>query len=69
MVSSSLKTFKANGNKNGGGLLKVDDVGSVTDLAEGKLDTTGFFNLPVCSGEVAHKRWGSAPSTEDNWPC
>lgn len=33
------------------------------------ITTPGFFRIPVCTGEMAHKAWGNALESDDLYPC
>ncbi|GMG12973.1 unnamed protein product [Aspergillus oryzae] len=73
IVASTVRSYQANGNKNGWTLKSMGDVQSVDDLNLDALITyqigaAGFSTLPLCSAEEAHLNWGIGKDT-DNYPC
>ncbi|CAG8207143.1 unnamed protein product [Penicillium salamii] len=74
IIVGSVKTYKQNGNENGGG--KADATKSGTFDALKKLDVTtpGFMRLPVCSETLARKSWENSDKTDatrdrEGFPC
>lgn len=70
---SSLNTFEANGNKNGG-TPASPGVGADTlnDIQDMEIRASGVVNIPVCTIEEARRNWedvfyGLPPSA--NYPC
>jgi hypothetical protein len=56
--SSAVRTFKANGNKNGAqSSLNYTDQGVIEDFSSQGIRSTGFTNFPVCSGKTAFVNW------------
>ncbi|KAB8277072.1 hypothetical protein BDV30DRAFT_223672 [Aspergillus minisclerotigenes] len=73
IVASTVRSYQANGNKNGWKLKSMGEVESVDDLHVDALITyqigaPGFSTLPLCSAEEAHLNWGIGKVT-DNYPC
>ncbi|KAE8149794.1 hypothetical protein BDV25DRAFT_172654 [Aspergillus avenaceus] len=73
IVSSTVRSYRKNGNKNGWKLKSMGDVDTVDDLdvdglVSHQIGAAGFSTLPLCSAEEAHMNWGSGKKT-DNYPC
>lgn len=68
IVIGSIRTFRAN-NGNGGSSSDFTNVDVAYALSNLDLTTPGFARLPVCSGEAAHKAWGSEDPAGSKWPC
>ena len=70
LSSSSVRTYKNNGNKNGADFVDVTNRGSFDDLMKNDVTTPGFIRLPVCSPEQAYKNWDDiGPGNDPNYPC
>ncbi|KXH62440.1 glycosylhydrolase family 18-6 [Colletotrichum nymphaeae SA-01] len=74
LIKGAVRTYLANGGKNGGGFANVDDEGVQDDLLDVDVTTPGFIRIPVCSAERAFQRWESATRDEtkgstENYPC
>lgn len=70
IIKGSVKTFKANGNKNGDAKpVDYTHIDSILDLAEGNLEVTGLYRLPVCSHGNAWDAWKAGPRDSDIFPC
>ena len=67
LVISSVKAFKANGNKNGL-KLNLKDPKTVDRLFDEGLRTAGVTSLPICTGKEAWDNWAQAKDTP-NFPC
>lgn len=68
IVIGSIRTFRAN-NGNGGGPSDFTNTDVASALSGLDLTTPGFARLPVCSGETAHKIWGTEGPSGSKWPC
>ncbi|KAK4125717.1 hypothetical protein N657DRAFT_569661, partial [Parathielavia appendiculata] len=70
LIRGSVRTWMANGKRNGGGFPDTSDQGTAHALMSVDITTPGFVRLPVCSPEVAFRGWekgGHAPTA--NYPC
>ena len=72
--SRSVKTYKQNGNENGGGKADATDSGTFNALRNSDITTPGFMRLPVCSESLARESWENADSTDatrdkEGFPC
>jgi hypothetical protein len=70
----SVKTYKQNGNENGGGRADPTDSGTFDALKQMDITTPGFMRLPVCSQTMARRSWENADKTDatrkkDGFPC
>lgn len=71
LIKGSVRTYRQNGNTNGGGVADVNNQGTIDDLLDNQdITTPGFIRIPVCSPEQARTSWkladkGSTP----NYPC
>jgi hypothetical protein len=70
----SVKTYKQNGNENGGGRADPTDSGTFDALKKMDITTPGFMRLPVCSETLARKSWENSDKTDatrnkDGFPC
>jgi len=69
-----VRTYKQNGDQNGGDLADPTDSGSFDSLVKDDITTPGYIRLPVCSETLARKSWENADKTsgtrdKDNFPC
>ncbi|KAK9855849.1 hypothetical protein MYU51_001467 [Penicillium brevicompactum] len=74
IIIGSVKTYKQNGNENGGGKADATDSGTFNALRNSDITTPGFMRLPVCSESLARKSWENADSTDatrdkEGFPC
>ncbi|KGO70456.1 Peptidoglycan-binding Lysin subgroup [Penicillium italicum] len=74
IIIGSVKTYKQNGNENGGGKANPKDSGTFEALKRMDITTPGFMRLPVCSETLARKSWENADKTEiirdrEGFPC
>lgn len=70
IVNGSVRTYVANGNKNGGAAADPSDTSTMGDLYDQDITTPGYIRLPVCSGQTAFWNWEEySDRTLDNWPC
>jgi GH18 family chitinase len=70
LIRGSVRTWMANGKRNGGGFPDVSDRGTADALMTVDVTTPGFVRLPVCSPEVAFKGWEWAVANPTaNYPC
>lgn len=71
IITGSVRTFKANGSKNGGAkpvdYTKTDSILGIADPAS--FPIAGMFRLPVCPPATAWKSWEEKPRNADNFPC
>lgn len=70
----SVKTYKQNGNENGGGPADTTDDGTFEALKKADITTPGFMRLPVCSESLARKSWENSDKTDatrnkEGFPC
>ncbi|OQE95560.1 hypothetical protein PENNAL_c0002G07921 [Penicillium nalgiovense] len=70
----SVKTYKQNGNENGGGKADATDSGTFDALRKLDVTTPGFMRLPVCSETLARKSWEYSDKTDatrdkEGFPC
>src|SRR4051812_6620930 len=70
----SVKTYKQNGNENGGGKANATDSGTFDALRKLDVTTPGFMRLPVCSETLARKSWENSDKTDatrdkEGFPC
>ena len=73
-LTRSVKTYKQNGNENGGGKANPKDSGTFDSLKKMDITTPGFMRLPVCSETLARKSWENADKTDatrnkEGFPC
>ncbi|KAI1120979.1 hypothetical protein F5Y10DRAFT_289094 [Nemania abortiva] len=76
LVAGSLKTFEANGNKNGAGPLDIGNSATVEELYDHNVTSPGYIRLPVCSAQLAFYNWDSVLGKDDDpklldpvYPC
>ncbi|CAI7654484.1 unnamed protein product [Penicillium discolor] len=74
IIIGSVKTYKQNGNENGGASANPKDSGTFGALKKLDITTPGFMRLPVCSETLARKSWENADKTDttrhkDGFPC
>lgn len=71
LVIGSVRTWRANGNENGGDVLDPINGGSVRgELVDLDITTPGYVRLPVCSGDRAYQSWDtSSEGSSTNYPC
>ncbi|KAJ5519173.1 Peptidoglycan-binding Lysin subgroup [Penicillium expansum] len=74
IIIGSVRTYKQNGNENGGGMADPTDSGTFEALKQMDITTPGFMRLPVCSETLARTSWENADKTEatrnkDGFPC
>jgi GH18 family chitinase len=70
LIRGSVRTWVANGRKNGGGFADPTDRGTADALMSLDVTTPGFVRLPVCGPEVAFKQWDwNVDSPTANYPC
>ncbi|KAJ5415834.1 hypothetical protein N7465_004529 [Penicillium sp. CMV-2018d] len=74
IIIGSVKTYKQNGNENGGGKADATDSGTFDALRKMDVTTPGFMRLPVCSEALARKSWENADKTDatrkkEGFPC
>ncbi|CAI7650985.1 unnamed protein product [Penicillium discolor] len=74
IIIGSVKTYKQNGNENGGGKANPKDSGTFDALKKMEITTPGFMRLPVCSETLARKSWENADDTDatrkkEGFPC
>lgn len=67
-LSSSVNSFRANGNKNGY-KAALDDEKTLSDMAENGVIAAGVINFPICSGKEASKNWFDGSEDNPNYPC
>ncbi|RDL39921.1 uncharacterized protein BP5553_04261 [Venustampulla echinocandica] len=70
IVTSSINSYKANGNKPGF-VLDMSKGSSVDELASKGVQAAGVFTLPICTREEAWYNWFDGPlaSKAKNYPC
>ncbi|KAJ5412524.1 uncharacterized protein N7487_006883 [Penicillium crustosum] len=64
IITGSVKTYKQNGNENGGGKADPKDPGTFDALKKMDITTPGFMHLPVCSETLARKSLENADTTD-----
>ncbi|KAK0117589.1 hypothetical protein ONS95_011925 [Cadophora gregata] len=71
LATSSVNSFKANGNKNGWKIPDpATDTDSMWDIAENGVRAKGMFNVPICSGyEALSNLIDRIGEKKGNWPC
>jgi hypothetical protein len=72
IVKGSVRTYKQNGNKNGGGISDITNSGTLEDLTNQDITTPGYMRLPVCPPDYAFKAWDNpkrADKDDPMWPC
>ncbi|CAG8890307.1 unnamed protein product [Penicillium egyptiacum] len=74
IIIGAVKTYKQNGEENGGGLADPSNDGTFDALVNQDITTPGYIRLPVCSETMARKSWENADDTDgtrdkDNFPC
>ncbi|CAG8003003.1 unnamed protein product [Penicillium nalgiovense] len=74
IIVGSVKTYKQNGNENGGDIADPTDSGTFDALKEMDITTPGFMRLPVCTQAMARRSWENADKADatrkkDNFPC
>lgn len=74
ILSRSVKTYKQNGNENGGGKADPTNSGTFNALSQSDITTPGFMRLPVCSETLARKSWENSDKTDatrdkEGFPC
>jgi hypothetical protein len=70
LIRGSVRTWMANGKRNGGGFPDISDRGTADALMSVDVTTPGFVRLPVCSPEVAFKGWEyNVAYPTANYPC
>lgn len=68
VLSSSISSFRANGNKNGY-KATLHDKNTLWDMAEDGVTAAGVTNFPICSGKEASDNWMNGPEENPNYPC
>ncbi len=68
ILSSSVNSFRANGNKNGY-KAALDDQNTLWDMAENGVIAAGVINFPICSGKEASENWSKGSNDNPNYPC
>lgn len=71
IITGSVRTFKANGNKNDGAKpVDYTSADSILGIADPQtFPIPGVFRLPVCSPDTAWKSWNEKTRNADNYPC
>lgn len=70
LITGSVRTYKQNGQKNGGSSPDPRDGGTIDNLLKVDVTTPGYVRLPVCSPERAFQSWDtSSKGSSDNYPC
>ncbi|ERS96515.1 hypothetical protein HMPREF1624_06719 [Sporothrix schenckii ATCC 58251] len=70
IVNGSVRTYIANGHKNGGYSADPTDTSTMNSLYDQDITTPGYISLPVCSGQTAFRTWQlHSDRSLDNWPC
>ncbi|CAI7608393.1 unnamed protein product [Penicillium viridicatum] len=70
IVTGSVNTYVANGNKNGGKIADPGDSTTLDNLYDQDITTAGYIRLPVCSGDTAFWNWQEySDRTLAYWPC
>ncbi|KAJ6445148.1 Lysine--tRNA ligase [Purpureocillium lavendulum] len=74
IIIGAVKTYKQNGEENGGDLADPTDSGSFDSLVKDDVTTPGYIRLPVCSETLARTSWENADKTDgtrnkENFPC
>ncbi|PNY28259.1 Uncharacterized protein TCAP_01845 [Tolypocladium capitatum] len=70
LISGAVRSFKANGNKNGWGSPNLGNERVIADITENGIKTAGFIPIPVCGRQEAHDNWARHDVDRwDNYPC
>lgn len=70
LIKGSVRTYLANGGKNGGNVADPMNSGTIDGLLNVDITTPGYIRLPVCSPERAYQSWDtSAKNSSANHPC
>ena len=70
LINGSVRSYRANGNANGGPAADITNLDTLTDLTNHDITTPGYINFPVCSGEWAFNIWLKySDRTLPQWPC
>ncbi|KAK3947971.1 hypothetical protein QBC32DRAFT_246732, partial [Pseudoneurospora amorphoporcata] len=70
LIKGSVRTWKKNGQKNGGFTPDPRDGSTIDDLLKVDITTPGYVRLPVCSPERAFQSWDtSSKGSSPNYPC
>lgn len=70
LIKGSVRTWKQNGQNNGGSSPDPRDGGTIDNLLSIDITTPGYVRLPVCSAERAFQSWDtSSKGSSDNYPC
>ncbi|EPE09530.1 glycoside hydrolase family 18 protein [Ophiostoma piceae UAMH 11346] len=69
LVAGAVRTYRQNGNQNGGDITSLSDDGSLSDLMNLDITTPGYVRIPVCGGYTAYTAWKNNHKDADNYPC
>ncbi|WEW59000.1 hypothetical protein PRK78_004468 [Emydomyces testavorans] len=73
LIKGSVRTYKQNGNMNGGKSADTTDPATARMLLDDDVTSPGFIRMPVCSPDIAFNAWvgvhGKPDTTADNYPC
>jgi len=70
--NSTIRTWEANGKKNGAGRARIDNEPSMHELFEDDVWAPGFVTIPVCSAQEAMNNWDlrfRKPDRHATFPC
>lgn len=69
LVTSSVNSYAANGNKNGF-VIDLSKASTIDDLTTNSVRAAGVFTIPICTQEEAHMNWSIGPQDGSaNYPC
>ncbi|KAI1352858.1 hypothetical protein F5Y01DRAFT_324113 [Xylaria sp. FL0043] len=66
LIAGSIRTYEANGNKNGAQAPDIGNTATVNELYMHNITTPGYIRLPICSAQLAFYNWDGVLGSDDD---